>query len=82
MYFYVVSAINTIGEGANSAQASARAVAVTPTSISLSNSGSNQLALFWPTDHTGWRLQVQTNTLAVGLNTNWWDMRREQRRRI
>lgn len=36
-------------------------------------SGGNQLTLTWPTDHTGWRLQVQTNSLDTGLGTNWWD---------
>ena len=29
------------------------------------------LTLTWPADHTGWRLQVQTNNLAQGLGTNW-----------
>jgi hypothetical protein len=29
------------------------------------------LYLAWPGDHTGWRLQSQTNTLNVGINTNW-----------
>jgi hypothetical protein len=29
------------------------------------------LELTWPADHTGWRLQAQTNTLAHGLDTNW-----------
>lgn len=29
------------------------------------------LNLSWPSDHTGWRLQVQTNSLATGLSTNW-----------
>jgi autotransporter-associated beta strand protein len=27
--------------------------------------------LSWPTDHTGWRLQAQTNLPHVGLTTNW-----------
>jgi hypothetical protein len=31
----------------------------------------DQIALNWPADHTGWRLQVQTNSLAQGLGTNW-----------
>lgn len=31
----------------------------------------NQLVLTWPTDHTGWKLQAQTNGLGTGLNTNW-----------
>lgn len=25
----------------------------------------------WPVDHTGWRLQVQTNSMQVGISTNW-----------
>jgi hypothetical protein len=29
------------------------------------------LDLSWPTDHTGWRLEGQTNTLNIGLTTNW-----------
>lgn len=74
MYYYVVSALNSVGEGANSIQASARAVSVSPPTINLSNASGNQLALFWPTDHTGWRLQVQTNTLATGLGPNWFDV--------
>ena len=34
----------------------------------------NSLKLSWPTDHTGWRLQVQTNSLAQGLGANWFDV--------
>ena len=41
-----------------------------PTNITSTVSG-NQLILSWPADHTGWRLQAQTNTLASGLGTNW-----------
>ena len=40
-----------------------------PTSITYSVSG-NQLALNWP-GGLGWRLQSQTNTLQVGISTNW-----------
>jgi hypothetical protein len=32
------------------------------------------LTLNWPSDHTGWRLQMQTNDVAQGLNTNWTDV--------
>jgi autotransporter-associated beta strand protein len=35
---------------------------------------SGALTLSWPGDHTGWRLQVQTNLLGVGLGTNWFDV--------
>lgn len=44
----------------------------TPTNITYSVSG-NQLILGWPSDQ-GWRLQVQTNSLATGLSTNWFDV--------
>jgi len=39
-----------------------------PEPITFTLSGGN-LNLNWPT--VGWRLQVQTNSLATGLNTNW-----------
>jgi hypothetical protein len=27
--------------------------------------------LSWPLDHTGWRLEGQTNSLTVGISNNW-----------
>src|ERR1035437_10330141 len=45
-------------------------VATNPTNITFSVT-SNVLTLSWPADHTGWRLQAQTNSLANGLGTNW-----------
>ncbi|HEX7654267.1 MAG TPA: autotransporter-associated beta strand repeat-containing protein [Verrucomicrobiae bacterium] len=48
-------------------------VNTTPTNIVSSVSG-GILTLSWPADHTGWRLQAQTNTLAKGLGTNWVDV--------
>ena len=41
------------------------------TNIAALNSGGINLTLSWPADHTGWRLEIQTNTLARGLGTNW-----------
>lgn len=29
------------------------------------------LLLSWPTDHIGWSLQVQTNSINVGISNNW-----------
>jgi hypothetical protein len=29
------------------------------------------MTLSWPTDHLGWHLQAQTNSLSAGLGTNW-----------
>lgn len=41
-----------------------------PTNITclVTNGG---LQLSWPSDHTGWTLQSQTNALSAGLGTNW-----------
>jgi autotransporter-associated beta strand protein len=43
--------------------ASSPQISVTP--------GSQQLQVTWPADHTGWRLEAQTNSLNSGLGTNW-----------
>jgi hypothetical protein len=48
-------------------------VNTTPTNIVTSVSG-NQLTLTWPADHTGWTLQVQTNSINTGLSDNWHDV--------
>ncbi len=73
IYYYVVSATNAAGESANSAPATARPVSAALPIITLS-SDTNGLLLSWPQDHTGWRLQSQTNSLANGLGTNWGDV--------
>lgn len=72
-YFYVVTATNVAGESPNSTEVTARAVSLAPTQLGV-NVNANQLQLDWPFDHTGWRLQVQTNSLSVGLGTNWTDI--------
>lgn len=41
-----------------------------PTNITTQVSDGT-LTLGWPADHTGWLLQVQTNSASAGLNTNW-----------
>lgn len=40
------------------------------TNISYTVSGST-LTISWPATHQGWLLQAQTNTLGLGLSTNW-----------
>ena len=45
-------------------------IATNPPAITSSTAG-NTLTLNWPATHIGWNLDVQTNTLAVGLSTNW-----------
>jgi autotransporter-associated beta strand protein len=46
------------------------AVNTTPTNLTVAVSAGN-LNLSWPADHTGWRLQAQTNSQSIGLRTNW-----------
>lgn len=70
IYYYVVSALNAVGESPNSIQASARLVSLLSTNLTISINGS-QIQLSWPPDHTGWRLEAQTNSLGAGLGTNW-----------
>ena len=66
------------GEAGNYTTAGATgAVTVTantnPTNIGFSIMN-NQMTLSWPADHTGWELQAQTNSLSVGIGTNWVDV--------
>jgi len=48
-------------------------IATNPTNITATVSGST-LTLSWPADHLGWILQSQTNSLDLGLFTNWVDV--------
>jgi hypothetical protein len=41
-----------------------------PTNI-VESATNGLLTLSWPADHKGWQLQAQTNSLSVGINTNW-----------
>ncbi len=66
LYYFVVSATNSAGESSNSLPVSARPVSSVPQPLS-SALVSGQLQLNWPADHTGWRLETQTNNLG----TNW-----------
>jgi cellulose 1,4-beta-cellobiosidase len=69
-YYCVVSGTNSLGESANSAEASARLTAPTAPQISPTMS-CGQLQFSWPADHTGWTLPAQTNLPGGGLGTNW-----------
>ena len=48
-------------------------VAINPPNITFQVT-TGSLTLIWPSDHTGWRLQVQTNDLTQGLAGNWMDV--------
>lgn len=65
MYYYVVSAVNAGGESANSVEVGARPVSVSllPLNFSISPDGLS-LRFNWPSDHTGWRLMMNTNDLG------------------
>ena len=42
----------------------------TPTNLTFGLTG-GQLEISWPSTHTGWRLEGQTNTVNVGISNNW-----------
>jgi hypothetical protein len=42
-----------------------------PPLLTSVRSGTN-LLLSWPTDRIGWKLQAQTNSINVGISTNWY----------
>ena len=69
-YYYVATATNIVTESDNSVQVSAVPVSPAPTQLGATF-GANQLQLTWPQDHTGWQLQTQTNSVDVGLGSNW-----------
>jgi len=66
VYYYVVSAVGLGGESTNSLQVSGRPVSLETPQVDVSNV-SDQIQIDWPVDHTGWRLEAQTNSLG----TNW-----------
>jgi len=46
--------------------------ATNPTNITATVvGGGGTLQLEWPADHVGWTLQAQTNSINVGISTNW-----------
>jgi hypothetical protein len=65
--------ITNLAAGNISLVNTASALATNPTNILFSVTG-NTLALSWPTDHLGWTLQSQTNSVITGLGTNWVDV--------
>ena len=70
MYYYVVSATNSVGESGDSAPASGRPVSPVPPMLGSEASG-GQVQFTWPAANTGWRLESQTNLSGLGLRTNW-----------
>jgi alpha-galactosidase len=56
------------GSATNSAALSIAPGSMSPTNI-LAQANNNNLILSWPTNHTGWKLQMQTN--IPGSDTGW-----------
>jgi len=48
-------------------------VAQDPTNLSYTF-GTGSFTLSWPADHTGWRLQANTNSILTGFDANWSDV--------
>jgi len=46
----------------------------TPPTLTLVATNGTTLDLSWPEENLGWKLQMQTNTLEVGISTNWFDI--------
>jgi hypothetical protein len=69
-YYYVATATNSTGESGNSTQISVRPVSAAAVPLTASFTA-GQLQLSWPSDHSGWMLQMQTNASGGGLGTNW-----------
>jgi hypothetical protein len=67
--YYFVAVSNSAGTS-DSAIASLTVAPLTPAKISFSQTNS-VLTLTWPSGYTGWQLQAQTNSLTVGISTNW-----------
>jgi hypothetical protein len=61
---------NNLAVNGSIAVVAAATVNTNSANIVATFSGST-LTLSWPADHRGWHLQVQTNSLSVGLGTNW-----------
>ena len=70
VYYYAVSATNSVGESDNSPSVIAQPTSATVPHLNFGFTG-NQLQFAWPSDHTGWLLQAQTNSANNGLGTNW-----------
>jgi hypothetical protein len=71
-YYYIVTALNILGEESTySSEAVARPASTTITPLNFNIGTKNSSLQFgWPSDHTGWRLMMQTNNLSSGISLN------------
>ena len=66
-YYFAVSALNSAGESSNSVPVNVQPVSTVQPLFTVSTSAGS-IKFAWPQDHTGWSLQVQTNSF---IGTNW-----------
>jgi hypothetical protein len=70
-YFYVVTGLNILGqESSYSPQITAQPVSLSVPQLSFGMT-TNGIQFSWPSDHTGWQLQAQSNPPNVGIGANW-----------
>ena len=69
-YYYVVSAVAG-GESTNSLPSNAVPLPSNQPANLVARQAAENCNFSWPHDHLGWRLQIQTNSLANGLGGNW-----------
>jgi polygalacturonase len=70
-YFYVVTAVVSGIESANSLPANAAPLPSNQPTPITAQVVSGSMQIFWPHDHLGWSLEIQTNALNAGLRANW-----------
>jgi hypothetical protein len=61
---------NTANLNVNGTITAMATVNATPIDLAFALTG-NGLDISWPGDHTGWRLEGQTNSVNVGITDNW-----------
>jgi hypothetical protein len=72
---YSVYVLNSVGAVTSTNATLTVTSGVSTVSTNLSFLATNSLLqLSWPSDHIGWRLQSQTNSLTNGIGTNWFDV--------
>jgi autotransporter-associated beta strand protein len=68
--YYFVVITNNIGSVTSILASLSITANPNPTNL-VETVANNQLTLSWLADHTGWELEIQTNSITSGLGTNW-----------
>jgi hypothetical protein len=68
--YYFVAVGNSAGTTDSSIASLTVGPSTSPVSVGVSSTN-GVLTLSWPSNHIGWQLQAQTNSVSVGISTNW-----------